>query len=266
MKTTNRNSQSLLMSTVKVLARDYKKFYLSFFGVMTALYLVGFILTFSGSTVRVGGIEGVYLLACLIAGLFGFREDYIFLAQNQIPKSTMTKAFVVEGFIFGSLTSVAVSIFSYVMQLITQALDSYSPNFLDLFPTWVKMDGLIGFGRMFIILFFLYIGVYFAGLMFGTINYRLNWIGRIIFWVPLGVLTLSSFIGAIQSYQYLDNISQEELDAVSFTFTKPIILAVEWVAQSLGNFVIASSASIVFSIVVGALVFRGAEVKYSNVK
>jgi hypothetical protein len=251
------------MSTVKVLARDYKKFYLSFFGVMTALYIVGFILTFSGSTVRVGGIEGVYLLACLFAGMFGFREDYFFLAQNQIPKSTMTKAFVIEGFSFGLLTSAAVSIFSYIMQLISSALGTYLPNFLDLIPTWVKMEGVAGLGRMFVTLLFLYLGTYFTGLMIGTINYRLNWIGRIILWVPLGVITLNGIIGVAQ---HLDSTRHEDMEVISVALVKPFIYALEWLMQSLGNFVIASTVAIILSIVVGALVFRGAEVKYSNVK
>ncbi|HHX20121.1 MAG TPA: hypothetical protein GX728_06785 [Clostridiaceae bacterium] len=261
---TNRKEYSLLLSTVMVLARDYKKFFLSFFGVMTGLYLIGFVLTLSGSTVRVGGIEGVYFLACLIAGLFGFREDFIFLAQNQIPKSTMTKAFVIEGFCFGLLTSVAVTIFTHVAQLISSALKGHIPSFLDLIPAWMKQSGLPGFGLTFVILFFLYVGVYFIGLMFGTINYRLNWIGRIIFWVPFGVIFLNGMIGVLQ--HYLDSVAPEDLDVMSITLAKPFISALDWFMQSLGNFVIASSVMIFISIVVGAIVFRGAEVKYSNVK
>lgn len=255
---TNHKNQSLLMSAVKVLARDYKKFFLSFFGVMTALYLVGFILILTGSTVRIGGIEGVYWFACLVAGLASFREDYLFMAQNQIPKSTMTKAFIVEGLCFGLFTSFAVSIFSFVMQLISSALDIYLLSFLDLIPNWVKMSGLAGMGQMFIFLFFLYVGTYFTGLVIGTINYRLNWIGRIIFWVPLGFITLNGFVGV------LDGIAPEDLDVASVTLAKPFIYAFEWLMKSLGNFVIASSVAIIVIIVVGALVFREAEVKYSS--
>ncbi len=261
---TNHKNQSLLLSAVKVLARDYKKFFLSFFGVMTALYLVGFILTLFGSTVKVGGIEGVYWLACLIAGVASFREDYLFMSQNQIPKSTMTKAFIVEGLCFGLFTSFAVSIFSFVMQLISSALGNFLPSFLDLIPNWVKMSGLPGLGRTFVMLLFLYIESYFAGLTVSAINYRLNWIGRIIFWVPFGVIFLNGVIGVFQ--HYLDRISPEKLEVLSVTLAKPFIYAVDWLMKSFGNFVIASTIVIVMSIVVGVLVFRGAEVKYSNVK
>ncbi|MBP6136919.1 MAG: hypothetical protein GX948_05580 [Clostridiaceae bacterium] len=261
---TNRKNQSLLMSTVKVLARDYKKYFISLFVVMTVLYLIGIIVVLCGITSGFGGIEGIYLIACIVAGLFSFKENFVFLAQNQVPKSTMVRAFIIEGLCFGLFTSVAVSIFSHIMQLISSALNGYISSILDLIPTWEKQSGIVDFGRTLVILLFLYVGVYFAGLTLGAINYRLNWFGRIIFWVPFGVISLNGVIGVLQ--YHLDSVGPEKLEVFSIALAKPFINAFNWVLQSLGNFVIAGTAIIVISIVIGAVVFRGAEVKYSNIK
>lgn len=260
----NSKNQSLLVSTVKLLARDYTKFFLSFFGVMTVLYLVGFVIALAGNTFRIGGIEGVFFIACLIAGLVAFRENFIFLAQNQIPRSTMTKAFIIEGFIFGLLTSISVSVFTHVMQLISSAFNGHIPSILDLIPGWAKQTGLLGFGRTLIILFFVYVGVYFAGLALGTINYRLNWVGRIIFWVPFGFIFLNGIIGVLQFH--FDSVAPEDLEVISIVLARPFIHALDWLTQSLGHFVIGCTVTVVICIVTGAVVFRGAEVKYSNVK
>lgn len=70
------------MSTVKVLARDYKKYFISLFVVMTVLYLIGIIVVLCGITSGFGGIEGIYLIACIVAGLFSFKENFVFLAQK----------------------------------------------------------------------------------------------------------------------------------------------------------------------------------------
>jgi hypothetical protein len=66
---TNRKNQSLLMSTVKVLARDYKKYFISLFVVMTVLYLIGIIVVLCGITSGFGGIEGIYLIACIVLSI-----------------------------------------------------------------------------------------------------------------------------------------------------------------------------------------------------
>ncbi|MGI6616944.1 MAG: hypothetical protein ACOX36_02640 [Saccharofermentanales bacterium] len=261
MKTNNKNNP-LLMSAVRVMTRDYGKFFISFFGVMTALYLVGFIVNFSGGSMKIGGIEGVYFIACFVAGLASFKEDYFFMAQNQVPKSTMTKAFIIEGFLFGLATSFAVNAFAHLTQWISSALNYDIPRFIDLIPKIAENGGLLEFGRTFVILLSLYVAIYFIGLMLGTINYRLNWLGRVIFWVPFGFLMLNGFIGTLQ--YYLDDIDPEKLEVLSVTLAKPFIYALEWLMQSLGNFVITCAVVTVFCIVVGALTFRGAEVKYSN--
>lgn len=261
---TNRKNKPLLVSAVRVMTRDYGKFFISFFGVMTTLYLIGFIVNLSGGSMKIGGIEGVYFIACFVAGLASFKEDFFFMAQNQVPKSTMTKAFIIEGFLFGLATSFAVNVFAHLMAWISSAINHEIPRFIDLIPRVDDNGGLLGFGRNFVILLSLYVAIYFIGLMLGTINYRLNWLGRVIFWVPFGFLMLNGLIGTLQ--HYLDNIDSEELEILSVALAKPFINAIEWLMQNLGNFIITCAAVTIFCIVVGALTFRGAAVKYSNTK
>ncbi|NLJ70193.1 MAG: hypothetical protein GX328_01840 [Clostridiaceae bacterium] len=261
---TNRINQSLLLTSVKVLARDYKKYILSFLGVMTFMYLVEFIVALSSGNIKIGGIEGVYGIACFVSGLFTFKEEYYFLTQNQVPKATITKAFIIEGFCFGILTSFMVNIFFHLMQWISHSLGLYTPGFFALIPIQIDKGGVIGFGQILIILIFLYVTTYFIGLLLATINYRLNWLGRIIFWVPFGIITLNGLIGSLE--YLIDKVAIEDLDVPSLILAKPFINGLNWTLQSLGNFIIVSSGIIIICLILGTLLFRGAEIKYSNVK
>lgn len=261
---TNRKNQSLLLTSIKILARDYNKFILSFLGVMTFMYLVEFIVALSSGNVKIGGIEGVYFIACFVSGLITFKEEYYFLAQNQVPKATITKAFIIEGFCFGVLTSFMVNIYFHLMQWISRSLGLYTPGIFALIPIKIDQSGLIGFGQILIILIFLYVTIYFIGLLLATINYRLNWLGRIIFWVPFGIITLNGLIGSLE--YLIDKVAIEDLDVPSLILARPFVNGLNWILQSLGNFIMASAVIIIICIVIGSLLFRGAELKYSNVK
>ena len=72
----NDKNNSLLMSSVRILTRDYKKFYISFFGIMTILYVIEFVVAAFSDTVRIGGIEHVFAIACFVSGLTSFKENY----------------------------------------------------------------------------------------------------------------------------------------------------------------------------------------------
>ena len=260
----NKKNHSLLLTSVKILARDYKKYLLSFLGVMTFMYLVEFIVALSSGNVKIGGIEGIYYIACFVSGLITFKEEYYFLAQNQVPKATIVKAFIIEGFCFGILTSFMVNIYFHLMQWISHSLGLYTPGFFALIPTQIDQGGLIGFGRKLIILIFLYVTIYFIGLLLATINYRLNWLGRIIFWVPFGIITLNGLIGSLE---YLtDKVAIEDLDVPSLLLAKPFVNGINWILQSLGNFIMASAVIIIICLILGTILFRGAEIKYSNIK
>ncbi|MGB4610553.1 MAG: hypothetical protein ACOX3H_07400 [Saccharofermentanales bacterium] len=261
---TNTKNQSLLLTSIKILARDYKKFFLSFLAVMTTMYLVEFIVALSSGNVRIGGIEGIYFIACFVAGLVTFKEDYFFLSQNQVPKATIAKAFIIEGFCFGLVTSFMVNIYFHLMQWISRSLGFNTPGFLALTPVHTDQEGLLGFGRKLIILFFLYVTIYFIGLLLATINYRLNWLGRIIFWVPFGVISLNALIGSLE--YLIDKTAIEDLDVPSLSLAKPFIHGLDWIMQSLGNFIITSTVIIILCLILGTLLFRGAEIKYSNVQ
>ncbi|HHU54188.1 MAG TPA: hypothetical protein GXZ43_09005 [Clostridiaceae bacterium] len=261
---TNRKNKSLLLISVKILARDYKKYILSFLGVMTFMYLVEFIVALTSGNVKIGGIEGVYSIACFVSGLVTFKEEYYFLAQNQIPKITINRAFIIEGFCFGILTSFMVDIYFHLMQWISRSLGLYTPGFFALTPIPIDQGGLIGFGQILLFLIFLYVTIYFIGLLLATINYRLNWLGRIIFWVPFGIITLNGLIGSLE--YLIDKTAIEDLDVPSLILAKPFVNGINWILQSLGNFIIASSLMIIICITIGSLLFRGAQLKYSNVK
>ena len=104
---------------------------------------------------------------------------------------------------------------------------------------------------------------YFFGLLLSTINYRLNWWGRILFWVPFGILTLNNMIGSLE--YVIENLAPEENPGIPFlTLANPFVYILDWLLQSLGNFVIGSTVIIALCLVLGALIFRGAEIKYST--
>ena len=201
---------------------------------------------------------------CLFSiGLSTFKENYLFLAQNQVPKPTIVKALILEGLFFGLVSSFAINIYFHLMLWISHILGFSVPDFLPLTPTGAEQGGLIGFCRTFIILFFLYVMTYFFGLLLSTINYRLNWWGRILFWVPFGILTLNNMIGSLE--YVIENLAPEENPGIPFlTLAKPFVYILDWLLQSLGNFVIGSTVIIALCLVLGALIFRGAEIKYST--
>jgi len=95
------------------------------------------------------------------------------------------------------------------MQLISSALNGYISSILDLIPTWEKQSALWILDVL-LLFYFPLRWVYFAGLTLGTINYRLNWFGRIIFWVPFGVISLNGMIGVLQ--YHLDSVGPEKLE------------------------------------------------------
>ena len=256
-------NQSLLRTSIKVLTRDYKTFFLMYFGIMTLIYVIEFMVAISSGTARIGGIEYTFFIACLVSGLSTFKENYLFLAQNQVPKPTIVKALILEGLFFGLVSSFAINIYFHLMLWISHILGFSVPDFLPLTPTGAEQGGLIGFCRTFIILFFLYVMTYFFGLLLSTINYRLNWWGRILFWVPFGILTLNNMIGSLE--YVIENLAPEENPGIPFlTLAKPFVYILDWLLQSLGNFVIGSTVIIALCLVLGALIFRGAEIKYST--
>ena len=55
-------NQSLLRTSIKVLTRDYKTFFLMYFGIMTLIYVIEFMVAISSSTARIGGIEYTFSL------------------------------------------------------------------------------------------------------------------------------------------------------------------------------------------------------------
>jgi hypothetical protein len=260
----NRNSTSLLTTSIRILARDYKRFFFSYFGIMTILYLIEIFVSKISDVVRIGGIESIYSIACLASGLSTFKESYFLLTQNQVPKPTITKAFVIEGFGFGLLSSILVNLYFHLVEWISSSLGLYTPGFLALFPT-IEKQGVSGgfFGRL-VVLFFLYTALYFFGLLLAVINYRLNWLGRVIFWVPFGTITLNAFI-AVMEHSW-DGVPLEKLDVPSQFLAKPFIHSIDWILHSLGHFAISSVAVMTVCLILGTLIFRGAEIKYSNVK
>lgn len=258
-------NKSLLLTSIKTLARDYKKFLLSFFGVMTLMYLIEFIVAIYRGKSSIGGIEYVYFIACLVAGLISFKEDYYFLSQNQVPKATIRNAFIIEGFCFALVTGFTVNIYFHIIKLISGSLKLESPGFLALTPSGAEEGGFIGFVRTFVILFFLYAAVYFFGLLLSTINYRLNWLGRVAFWVPFGIAGFYGFFGSLD-YIVSKTNPEESLEMPSLILAKPFTDCLDWFLRSLGNFVVGSAVLIVICVVLGAVIFRKAEIKYSNIK
>ena len=255
---THTKNQSVLISSIKFLTRAHKQFFLIFFGIATALYVLAFIVVSKWSNVSVNGIADGYVIVCLVAGLVRFRESFVFLTQNQVPKSTITKTFIIEGLCFGLFSGFLMNIFSHLMQTIASALSVSIPSLLNLLPA----DGPIGFGKSFVMLSLLYIAVYFFGLMLSTINYRLNWLGRTIFWIAFGIVGFNALIGSIEVV--LDNTAPENLDVPSVILAKPFIYGLIWLRQSFGNFVIGSVAVVAVFLAVWVLSFRGAEIKYSK--
>lgn len=258
----NDRNNSLLMNSIRVLTRDYKMFYISFFGIMTVLYVIEFVVARFSDTVRIGGIEHVFAIACFVSGLTSFKENYFFFAQNQVPKRTIAKAFVIEGIFFGLVSALLVNIYFHIIEWVSSLQSLNLPGFLALIPN-VEGEGIsIGFFGRLMLVFCLYTATYFSGLSLATINYRLNWLGRVIFWVPFGIIALNAFIGTLE--YILDAVPMEELDIPSPLLAKPFIRCVEWITQSVGHFAVGSVALTAVYLIVGVLVFRGAEIKYKR--
>ncbi len=257
------NNNSMLMASIRVLTRDYKKFHLTFFGIMTTIYLLEFLFINANDTVSIGGIEYVFFVACLVSGLTAFKENYFFFSQNQISKSTMVKAFIIEGFFFGLISSVLVKIYFHIMNWIGALQGFQTQGFADLLPTG-SQNTVSGFLSHLIMLFFLYTTVYFLGLLLTTINYRLNWIGRIPFWIAFGIVTLKLFFSTL--VYVLSKVSVEELDIPAQLLDKSFFHIIDWIMHSPGNYILSSILMISVCILLGTAVFRGAEIKYSVAK
>ncbi|NMA93591.1 MAG: hypothetical protein GX975_02910, partial [Clostridiales bacterium] len=152
----NDKNNSLLMSSVRILTRDYKKFYISFFGIMTILYVIEFVVAAFSDTVRIGGIEHVFAIACFVSGLTSFKENYFFFAQNQVPKRTITMAFAIEGIFFGLVSALLVNVYFHIIEWISSLQGVNLPGFLALIPN-VEGQGIsIGFLGRLILVFCLY--------------------------------------------------------------------------------------------------------------
>ncbi len=260
----------ILKQSIKFLQKDSKFFFLAAFIVITAMFLIQLLFSALAKLnpafdhfFNVGSIESINLAMCFVGGLISVKECFYFFSLNQVPKTIMRKAYILEGLAFCFISALAMALYCFLIILLGARLGLPSISHLPIHPGSSFPLLMRDLGKTFLYLLPAFNLVYFFGLLLATINYRLKALGRAIFWTLFGLFSLNAFIGVMEVM--IEGALLEDLSLPLYLISKPFIRLFYFINEGMGQFLLLSLIILVIFIVLWAFLFQDMQIKYTKV-
>lgn len=199
-----------IKTTSRYLMRDMLTSVVWFYGIMLAIYILGYLaIAIGGINGSISGMEFASIIFLFVLGLNSFRENFGMLLQNGVSRKTM---FVCRMLTFGAV-ALLVAVINLALGAIIGALPASNAQLeLSFFGTsfYFSAYGVSGAAGTLLSLLFsfsLLFMVLTLGYCITTLFYRLSPIGKAILAtsVPIG---LSIVLPLVDHYFFGDNISR----------------------------------------------------------
>ncbi len=175
-----------LKSVIKYNFSNLKNGVLIFYLVILAvIMLLGSSINFKSSSnvnISSGGIEIASFIFLFVVGLNSFKEDFLFLSVNNVPRKLQFKAFLITSLSVSFLMAAIDTTYSNILG----SFFTYKPVFIQIYEKWtVQTSTPLVIISAFIWSTVLYLAAYLVGYLITNLYYYMNRTAKII--VSIGV-------------------------------------------------------------------------------
>lgn len=213
--------------------------------------------------IKFNGFDFIVVFAVFVFALVSFKDDFRFLMQNTVPKKDIILAFLTNSLYFILLNLLLLIVMAFVSRVFLQFFPKTSLEWALIDITRDALQQPKDLVQAILSYFVLLLMVYGFGLMLATINYRLNKVGQIVFWILFALVVISLAILINISVEYLESNGQH-LSAFMFFNLEQTKQLIEFFIKFTLDFKYFPIVQTIFFYLAHSLLLIRAEVKYSK--
>jgi len=211
-----------MKAAIKYQINYIKNMLLGYYGVfLLVIVFISSLMTVgsSNSSGSFSGMEFTSSIVILVAGITGFKENFLFFIQNGVSRKTIWKSRIISVLCMCGIVAAVDKILLNIAQLtISRQQIAFKGLFEMIYENaFSNMNAVTGFIVDFLLSFSLYLALSGLGYFIGILIYRLNKVGKVL--VCVGAYTIPFIIVPLLDYWFFDmKLSAGFANMVSFLF------------------------------------------------